>query len=248
MPQPAYFRTVISRTISRHGYDSEPLADAIIADLDLAEDLMRALAGSEPDPPRPKVILPVAIPSTKSVDLSKGLLINVEQSASIIDEEAPPTAVVRNPDGAVIPETDEEIEQKKSVLHSWILANLPPSMTIELPRIGQLILIRYLKLSPAPMNFIRVLYAQYAEQEDGPQVSLSTGDQHLTKDVIKAEILRQAEMRYRKERPKIEARTPPPPPMPDIEKMFTRTPENSTDETTSAEDIAAWNQHTGRKI
>ncbi len=253
MPRPAYFRTVITRVIEREVPDiaaaPAELADKIIEALDLVESLMGPDA-PPPAPSKPSNILTKT--QYPSIDLSKGVPIGEIRSNQLdaeIVEEAPPVAVVRNPDGQVTAETDEEIETKKSQLHAWILANLPRSMTLRLPGFdADIQLNQYVRVSPVKMNFIRVFYTQFVEQEDGPQVQLSTADKTLDAAQIKSDIIQQAESRYRKEKKRIEPRIPPPNPVPDIEAMMRSAKYDPSQDVVSKEDREQWNQTAGKQV
>lgn len=247
MPQPAHFKQVIETVLDRYGnLENSQLADKIIDALDLADAIM----GNGPSQPQVRIQTPA--PRYREVDQSQALIIGGAPSAARIVEEAPPVAMVRNPDAAPVWESEAEIERKKSVLHNEILSKLPPSITVDLPALGrQLTLIRYVKPSPAGMNFIRLLYGQHADEEDGPQVQLSTADPALDLDAIKSSILKQAEMRYRKERQRIEPRKPPPTSFPteaEMEMAVRANPSLRTDEATSSEERADWNRLTNRNI
>ncbi len=265
MPIPEYFHRVIQRTLSREPEQStEQMAGKIIEALELAE----AILGDAPAAPRPNLQVPRPTPSpgmiftrppVREIDLNQGMIIGagkadgfsetVPAGASII-EEAPPSAVIRNADKPASSETTEEIEVKKAKLHGDILRSLPAHMTIELPGLAAPIrLERFVSPTPGGFNTIRVLYAQHQSEEDGPQVQLSTGDEPAFQGdaagvkAFKDEILRQAAMRYRASRPRIEPRTPKSEGFPDIDSLQQR-PNSShgTDEVVPPEDVKEWNR------
>lgn len=251
MPFPEYYKTVIARSLERNvhkGLNTMEFAELILSALDLANDIMGNSAV-----PSPNVLintLPGGSQTTK-LDLSKGLLVGdqARQLEAEIVEEAPPMALVRNPDGQPTPETDEEIETKKSQLHSWILGSLPRSMTLKLPGFDKDIqLNQYVRKSPPKMNFIRVFYTQFPEQEDGPQISLTTSDKNLDPALIKTEIVRQANSRYSQEKRRVEPRIPPPNPMPDVEQMLRQAKYDPSQDVVSPEDREQWNAAAGKNV
>lgn len=227
----------------------EELTEKILDRLDLADEIMgNAPPPRQVIPPRnsaPHVLVSTS-PKRPEVDLSQGLIINGPAAqAQIVAEIAPPVAVVRNPEGTGYQETEAELEQKKQALHALILQQLPQAMTVKLPALdGDITLIRFVQVSPANMNFVRVLYAQSAEQSDGPTIQLATTDV-FDPAAIKAEILKQAEMRYRKSRTKIEPRLAPHPGMPNPDDLALI---GNPNEPINPEDVADWERLTGTRI
>lgn len=248
MSRPEYYKTVIARALERNvhkGWNSMEFAELILGALDLADDIL----GGEST--KPANIL-IKTPAVKEIDLSRGILIgkpNHQINAEIVGEEAPPAALVRNPEGVVAGETDEEIESKKAQLQAWALNNLPRSMTLKLPGFEKDIqLNQYIRPSPPKMNFVRVFYTQFPEEEDGPQLQLSTADTSLDPEAIKREILAQAASRYRAQKQKIEARIPPPNPAPDLDAAFRNTKYDASQDVVSPEDRELWNRSAGRNV
>lgn len=260
MPRPEYFKAVIVRAIERY-YEAlneieiypGALADKIIEALDLADDILGITLGITPAKPEPNVLIKTQNnQTTAKLDLSKAVLIGTpakQGSAEIIGEEAPPAALVRNPGGIVQSDTEEEIELKKSQLHAWILTNLPRSMTLKLPGFEKDIQLNlYVRPAPVKMSFIRIFYTQFPEEEDGPQLQLSTQDINLNAETIRTEIFAQAVSRYRKDKQKIEAKIPPPNPIPNVEQMMLNTKYDASQDFVSEADRELWNKTAGKQL
>ncbi len=253
MPLQSHVKQIIERALERNAgksYTAAQMAETIAEAVDFYEDLMGAAvlgpgtvtvgdAMRQPGSQRPNILIQTPGPPLPKVDLSKGLVLG----GTGIQELAPPAAVVRNPDGFVTQETDAQIEHKKDLLRARIGEVLHQTIIVDLPEVGKVSLARFIAQSPPGMNFIRVRYAQGPEELDGPQVQIPTSEINFDAGAIMEDICKQAAMRYRKTRVKIEPRPAPIIGMPDIEAMIaagTVPAENRTDETTSQEDAEAW--------
>ena len=248
MSQPAHYQQVIARVIERNadrGLSPSDLAACIVEGLDLAE----AILGDGPAPKaKTNILIQTSERQYKEVDLGQGVLIGAAPAnGARIIEEAPPTAIVRNPDSAVMQDTYEEVEKKKAKLQSLALNTLPISLTIDLPDVGKITLNRHVRPSPQGTEFVRVLYAQDASEEDGPQVNLFTSDMKCDPATVKADILSQAAMRYRKARPTITPRMAVNQGFPDPDQLTQQALKNGntanrTDENTPVEDSREWDR------
>ncbi|HXI43635.1 MAG TPA: hypothetical protein VNH83_26875, partial [Bryobacteraceae bacterium] len=200
----------------------------------------------------------------KEPDLSKGLIIGQGDHGVAYDpktakfyptkteviEEAPPNAYVRNPDAPILTESPEETEKKKALLHGAILRAMPATMKLRLPNLEHDLDLKLAVIpSPAGMNFVRVRYGQHQGEEDAPQVELYTSDPDFNADALKAEIVKQAEMRYRQARPALAPRTVPSQGFPDPNMIqIQRGGANGTDDVVPREDVESWERAVGRKI
>lgn len=249
MSLPVHYRQVIQRVIERSAscLTASQLAEAIVDGLDLAE----AILGDSPAAPvKPNVRIQTLPPSPlihtvaapinyPVVDMDSGAVIG----ASSISEEAPP-ATVRNPTATSLQDSYAETEVKKNDLVARAINVLPVSLTVDLPNVGQLTLTRFVKRAPEGAEFVRVLYALTAEDEDAPQVNLVTG-KPFDPDQIMQDIRTAAAMRYRKTKPVIVPRVAPHPGVPDFENMVVK-PTAADLAQTSEEDLADWRRLSGR--
>ncbi len=262
MPQPAHFQQVIQRVLERHaGLPPSQLAEKIVDGLDLAEAIM----GDGPAQPKPSpslaiqamaphlypevtptvpnmIIQPAAIPRYPEVNLGGGILLGAQ-----ISEEAPPAAVVRNPNGVVAQDSYETSERKKQFLQQQALEKLPVQIKVATLDGITVTLSRFIGMPPQGAEFVRVRYAQDQSEEDGPQVQLTTNLQTIDPAAIMADIETQAKGRYRKRQLKLEPRPAPTPGMPDLselDRMARRSPQAEEDPTARAD----WERLTGRTI
>ncbi len=257
MPLQPHVKQIIERALDRNAgksYTAAQMAETIAEAVDFYEDLMGAAilgpgtvtvgeAMRQPASQRPNILIQTPGPALPKVDLSKGVILGASAG---IQELAPPAAVVRNPDGFVVQETEEETERKKVELRTRIGQVLHQTIIVDLGgEVGKVTLARFITNSPPLLNFVRVRYAQGLEELDGPQVQLSTTDINFDPAAVMEDIVKQAAMRYRKTRVKIEPRATPAPGMPDLDAMM-RDPSsipasNRTDDATSEEDAKDWN-------
>lgn len=242
MSQPVHYRQVFSRVLQRYAGESpEALADRLIDALDLADVLM----GDEPrlnqdaranlQPPIHPLIVPAS--TTRYPE------INPEQ-ALFIEPDAPPAAVVRNADKPPLQDTYEESQAKKQQIVFDVTAKLPPTITVKPKDLGySMTLARYVRSSPEGTDFVRVMYGQDMSEEDAPQVNIYTHSPKVDPEAIMAEIIRQADMRYRKKVPVIVPRPAPVLGIPDIDAMV-RSGQGPVATDPSPEERQHWDQNT----